>query len=557
MTQKQLKYILTELCSLPGENEIVEFKEAKTGFDFNKLGKYFSALSNEANLSHKSFGWLVFGIENEHKSIVGSNFRPNRVDLDNLKGEVGSKTTNRITFIEIYELPMANGLVVMFQIPAAPKGIPIAWEGHYYGRDGEELSPLNLEEIERIRSQTAFVDWSAQICPEATIENLDKEAILLARTNFKIKNPRLSNEIDEWDNITFLNKARVCISGKITNAAIILLGTAESESLISPQVARITWILKDKDGVERDYQHFYCPFLIAVDQVYAKIRNLKYRYIKEDSLFPEEVDQYDPFAIREALHNSIAHQDYSKGGRISVVEREDGYLTFANLGEFLPGSIENIIESDSAPEHYRNSFLVSAMVNLNMIDTIGSGIKRIFRLQSKKLFPLPDYDIDSGRVSATLTGKVVDIEFARTLVRNPDLRLSAIFLLDKVTKKRPLTDDEIGFLKGKGFIEGRKPNFHLSSAFASRIDQKAEYIRNRGFKDRYYKELILGLIEKYGSATKEDIDKLLLDLLPTVLSQDQKENKVRNLVYAMSKRDQLIENTGTNRKPVWVKFLPE
>jgi ATP-dependent DNA helicase RecG len=220
MTQEQLANKLMELCSLTGENEIVEFKEAKNSFDSNKLGKYFCALSNEANLSSKPCGWLVFGVENKHKSIVGSNFRSNRVDLDSLKGEIGNKTTNRITFIEIYELQTSDGRVVMFQIPPAPKGIPIAWEGHYYGRDGEELSPLNLEEIERIRSQVTFFDWSAQICSQATIDDVDKEAILLARANYKVKNSRLSNEIDEWDDITFLNKARVTISGKITNAAI-------------------------------------------------------------------------------------------------------------------------------------------------------------------------------------------------------------------------------------------------------------------------------------------------------------------------------------------------
>jgi ATP-dependent DNA helicase RecG len=212
MTQEQLANKLMELYSLTGENEIVEFKEAKNSFDSNKLGKYFCALSNEANLSSKPCGWLVFGVENKHKSIVGSNFRSNRADLDSLKGEIGNKTTNRIAFIEIYELQTSDGRFVMFQIPPAPKGIPIAWEGHYYGRDGEELSPLNLEEIERIRSQVTFFDWSAQICSQATI--------LLARANYKVKNSRLSNEIDEWDDITFLNKARVTISGKITNAAI-------------------------------------------------------------------------------------------------------------------------------------------------------------------------------------------------------------------------------------------------------------------------------------------------------------------------------------------------
>ena len=127
------------------------------------MGKYFSALSNEANLKGKPHAWLIFGIKDKGRTVVGSRFRPSRKDLDSLKGEIAKKTTSRITFIEIYELFLPEGRVLMLQIPAAPKGIPIAFDGHYYGRDGEELSPLNLEEIERIRAQAITEDWSAAI----------------------------------------------------------------------------------------------------------------------------------------------------------------------------------------------------------------------------------------------------------------------------------------------------------------------------------------------------------------------------------------------------------
>ncbi len=180
MTPKKLHKILAELRSLPGETEVVEFKEAKNDFSFEKLGKYFSALSNEANLKGTPEAWLVFGIENRQRNIVGSNYRANnRPHLDSLKSEIASKTTNRITFIEIHELQKPEGRVILFQIPPAPQGLPIAWEGHYYGRDGEELAALNLEKIERIRQQTIHHDhdWSAEICPRATLKDLDREKL--------------------------------------------------------------------------------------------------------------------------------------------------------------------------------------------------------------------------------------------------------------------------------------------------------------------------------------------------------------------------------------------
>lgn len=125
ITQQELPAILLYLQQFPGETEVVEFKEAKSGYNFTKLGEYFSALSNEANLLGKPYAWLIFGVENKKFTVIGSNFRINRKDLDSLKGEIANKTTNRITFIEIHELIQDDKRVVMFQIPPAPKGIPI------------------------------------------------------------------------------------------------------------------------------------------------------------------------------------------------------------------------------------------------------------------------------------------------------------------------------------------------------------------------------------------------------------------------------------------------
>lgn len=166
MTESELQQMLNNLRNLDAENEIVEFKEAKNSYDFLKLGKYFSAVSNEANLCDKPFGWLVFGIKDKDHSVVGTGYRSNRSDLDKLKGEIANKTTNRISFIEIHVVNTNEGRVVMFQIPAAPKGIPVAFDGHYYARDSEELVPLNLEKIERIRGQMDKPESIDPVLPE-------------------------------------------------------------------------------------------------------------------------------------------------------------------------------------------------------------------------------------------------------------------------------------------------------------------------------------------------------------------------------------------------------
>ena len=120
-----------------------------------------------------------------------------------------------------------------------------------------------------------------------------------------------------------------------------------------------------------------------------------------------------------------------------------------------------------------------------------------------------------------------------------------------VQKKKLLSDYEIKHLKEKGLIEGRKPNFHISAGVAEKTGQKEDYIKNMAFKDQHYKDLILEFIDKYKFVTKEGIDKLIMDILPAVLDKNQKENKVRNIVYAMSKKDKTIINKGTIRYPKW------
>ena len=552
MTKNELIQTLNDLRALPAESEVFEFKEAKKGYDSRKLGKYFSALSNEANLKGNRHAWLIFGIKDRGRIIVGSSFRSERKDLDSLKGEIAEKTTNRVTFIEIYELLLTEGRVVMFQIPAAPKGIPIAFEGHYYGRDGEELSPLNLEEIERIRAQSMTEDWSSVIVRDATINDIDPSAIAKARKNYKDKFPGISNDVDSWDDLTFLNKAKLTIKGKITRTAIVLLGRAESEHFIGRAEAKIRWVLKDAKGNDKDYHIESCPLLLAVDKIYSKIRNLKYRYMQDGTLFPDEVDQYEPFIIREALNNCIAHQDYTKGGRINVVEMDD-QLVFTNLGSFIPGSVERVVREDAPEEHYRNKFLATAMFNLKMVDTAGGGIRKMFNYQRARFFPMPEYDLSRERVKVTIIGKVLDSDFARVLAKKRDLDLDDIIALDKVQKKKVLTDSEIKQLKGKKLIEGRKPNYHISFDVAEKTNMQAEYIKIRGLKDDHFKQLILEYLDKCKQASKEDIDKLLLDILPGVLDDNQRRNKIHNLIYAMSKKDRTIINRGTNRYPKWVR----
>ena len=237
-----------------------------------------------------------------------------------------------MTFLNIHALNTEKGKVIFFEIPQAPKGIPIAWGGHYYGRVGDSLVALTLDKLDRIRHQVTF-DWTAQIVEGATLEHLDPTALEVARIVFvgKYANRFKADEVMGWSETAFLDRIKITIDGKITRAAILLLGKRESVHLLSPSLVQMTWKL---EGAERAYQHFGPPFLLTTTELYQKIRNVQIRIFPEDQLLGIELAKYDQKIVLEALHNCIAHQDYSRNARVIVTELPDRLL-FENEGIFF------------------------------------------------------------------------------------------------------------------------------------------------------------------------------------------------------------------------------
>ena len=551
--EKEILELLFKLISTPKENEVLEFKEAKVQYDFTKFCKYFSALANEANLQNKAVAWMILGVKDELvngvRPIIGSEWRTG--SHTDLKYEVAQKTGG-ITFRNIYEVYVESKRVLMFEIPACENGIPVATDGQYYGRNGESLAPLSIDKIEEIRRKSS--DWSREIVPTATIEDLDKNAILIAREQYINKNVskedtvRFVSELSDED---FLERIRLTIKGKITNAALLLLGKASSANLFSIGQPKITWVLVDSNGEKKDYEHFLPPFITVVERINKRIRNLKYRYmVGQQSLFPQEVWQYDDWVLREIINNCIAHQDYRIGGNVRVTEYEDK-IEFNNSGYFIPKSIESVVLHNFIPPTNRNQCLVSAMCEVNMIDSITSGIQRIFRIQRTKGFPLPTYRISNGQVNVVIDGKILDENYTRLLFSHMDLDLEIVFLLDKIQKKISLTKEEASVLKKRGLIEGRYPNIYVTAEIAEQVDKKQAYIKNRAFNNDYYKRLIIEYITQYKKASFADIFDLIQDKLSDVLTYEQKKRKTKYLLNQLKENGE-IDLVGKTKSALWV-----
>ena len=523
-----------------GETEWLEFKtnisESHSSITYEGVGKYISGISNVACLKDKAYGYLVLGIQDSTWDIVGTNLRMAEAKISNQDYELWlRKNLSPMISFEIEEFDYNGNHIVMFIIPAT-NSEPVNFKGEAYLRVGSNLTKLKdfPDYIRKIyHSQN---DWSGEIIDEATFDDLDPEAIAKAREWYANKHEHLREEMKTWDDVTFLNKARITKKGKITNTAILLLGKPESEHLISPAIARIRWILKDSNGNERDYSIETCPFVLAVSRIFSKIRNLKYRYMNPAllELVPDELETYDPFTIREALNNAIAHQDYSYHGMINVIEHEDR-LIFSNVGGFIPDNIHNVLQNDAPEERYRNPFLVGAMVELKMVDTIGSGIRRMFNLQKQRFFPMPDYDFSDNKVKLTIVSKVLDMDYAALLAKDHSLNLMEMELLSRIQMRRNLTDYEIAYLRRRKLVEGRKNALYVAKTVASNIGKKADYTKNKGLDDKYYKDLLSKFIKQHKKVSRKDVDELLLTKLPEALTEKQKITKIGHLLSALKK----------------------
>lgn len=533
------------------ENEVIEFKEAEKDYDRDKIGRYFSALSNEANLRGLQYGWLVFGVNNKERKIVGTGYR-NSKGLDTLKHEIGAGMTGGMSFIDIYEIfPVVNGVekrVVMFQIPAAVTAIPTGWHNQEYARDGESLVPLSEEKRERIRRQVRL-DWSKRFIPNATMEHLDKAAISIAREKYKQKmdDLHISAEVDKMSDEEFLERRKLVINGRVTNAAMLLLGNSAYDYLFE-SVPEASWRIYDSKEMVKDYEIYKIPFITLGDRILKNIRNLTYRYMPDQmTLFPMETKQYDTWVLRELLNNCIAHSDYSLGGRIYVNEFEDK-LILTNPGSFIPEGIEPILNPGYTSPFYRNQLLAEAMVMFKMIDTETTGIRRVFHIQRERFFPLPDYDITSKeRVEVTIYGKEINEKFTYLLHDNDNLNLVTVYLLDQVQKGKQVSKEAAAHLRKHKLVEGRVNNLYLSAPLAKTEEDRVQYIKNKAFDDKYYQDMVVNYLRKFGKANRAAVRDLLIDKFPDTLSPKQKERKVLTLLTAL-KRNGIITTDSENKR---------
>lgn len=548
MQESELQEYL--LRNYPQENarcEWKEFKNLKNSFCGNEKDDVISYVSAIANMEG---GHLVIGVHDKTLEIVGTdtyNYDRQKAILRLTERCVNLSTEG--LDIDEFITDDTNRKIWVIHIPKHLPKRPVFAHNKAWQRIEDSLVEMTTERMSAILDEPIFseTDWSAQIVSDATIDDLDEVAIAKARMMFKKVHSRIPEaEVNAWTVETFLSKCGIMKNGGITRAAIILLGKYESAFKLRPAVAQVTWTRRDEKQDVVDYEHFTVPFILTVDEILSKIENLTMREMPGGTLFPDTMKQYDDYTIREALHNCIAHQDYTMQQRINFVENPT-YLYYSNAGSFIPGTLENALTNEEPQAYFRNECLCRAMVDFNMIDTVSRGIKKMFNEQWRRHFPMPDYEIDAKnrKVSVRIYGNEINEQYTNLLKTNNSLTLWDCISLDTIQKGRTIHEDIAQDLLNRGLIEGEAPNYTISLGIAKATRQLQGYTKQKGLDKEKIKQMILQYLKNAGTdgAKRDSIYEYVKDVMPQVKTHEQQLRLLGDILSALS-TDKLIYPKG-------------
>lgn len=538
------------LRNYPQENahcEWKEFKNLKNSFCGDEKDDVISYVSAIANMEG---GHLVISVHDKTLDIVGTdtyNYDRQKAILRLTERCVNLSTEG--LDIDEFVTDDTNRKVWVIHIPKHLPKRPVFAHNKAWQRIEDSLVEMTAERMSAILDEPIFseTDWSAQIVADAMIEDLDEVAIAKARMMFKKVHSRIPEaEVNAWTVETFLSKCGIMKNGGITRAAIILLGKYESAFKLRPAVAQVTWTRRDEKQEVVDYEHFTVPFILTVDEILSKIENLTMREMPGGTLFPDTMKQYDDYTIREALHNCIAHQDYTMQQRINFVENPT-YLYYSNAGSFIPGTLENALTNEEPQAYFRNECLCRAMVDFNMIDTVSRGIKKMFNEQWRRHFPMPDYEIDAKnrKVSVRIYGNEINEQYTNLLKTNKSLTLWDCISLDAIQKGRTIHEDIAQDLLNRGLIEGEAPNYTISLGIAKATRQLQGYTKQKGLDKEKIKQMILQYLKNAGTdgAKRDSIYEYVKDVMPQVKTHEQQLRLLGDILSALS-TDKLIYPKG-------------
>lgn len=518
------------------EDEHIEFKRAESSFDTDELIEYSIALANERG------GMLILGVtDKKPRKVVGT--RAYMDDLAKIKEQLIAQVHLRINVEEIY---CPEGRVLVFHIPSRPIGMPLHLNGRYLMRAGQALTAMSADMIKRIFDESG-PDFTAEVCPGASFEDLNIEAIEKFRSRWAKKTN--NKAILTINHKQLLADAELMVKNKLTNAALILFGThAALGHYLNQAEVIFEYRPNDASGPAQQRVEYREGFFLFYDRLWETIdlRNTSQHY--QDGLFILDIKTFNELAIREAILNAVSHRDYRSGASIFIRQFPER-IEIVNPGGLMPGiTLENILW-EQLP---RNRRLADSFARCGLVERSGQGMNRIFESCIRESKGEPDFaHTDQDHFWITLNGTIKEPNFLRVLEKIGNKHLVSFSTADFIVIQqafsgRPVSPKfsastkklfELGLLERSPVLKGRP--WILSRKLYAAVGQQGIHTRKKGLDRETNKALLLKHIQSSEPSGAKMIE--LLQVLPTL-----DRHHVRSLLLDLETEGHILVRGITN-----------
>lgn len=408
MTPEQLSALLAELLALPHETEWVEWKRDNTNPEM--IAERLSALANSAALHEHDFGYMIWGVENGARKIVGTAFRPRQAKKGNeeLENWLTHSLQPHIGF-RIHEWTHQGKQMVLFEIQRASHA-PLRFHGEAYIRIGSVTKKLREHPDKEAALWATFARKPFETgIALADLAGPDVLTLLDFAQCLRMLNiPLPADQVGILDKLAD-EKLIVRQPGgryNITNLGAILFASdlEKFEQLGRKTLRIIKYKGNDKTSREREWQDapsrtgYAVSFAAAVAFIQSQLPHNE----PIGQAFRMEIKMYPDVAIRELAANCLIHQDFTVSGAGPMVEIYAGRMEITNPGKPLVDTRRFI----GATPQSRNEALAKMMRRMNLCEETGSGIIKTVKAIEAYQLPAPNFEViamhQAGFTRATL-----------------------------------------------------------------------------------------------------------------------------------------------------------
>lgn len=375
--------------SVPTETQTLEFKEAKTSFDRERLAKYCVAIANEGG------GQILLGVTDKPpRQVVGSSAFPDLIaTASELFAHIGFR-------VDVEAVDHPDGRVVIFHIPARPRGTAYNFRGSYLMRAGESLVPMSEDRLRAI-----FAEGGPEWLDEPTKKGLDGQEVvdLLDTQAFfeLLKLPYPSNRAGVLERLTsehLIDRTDGGYSIRRCGGLLLAKRLTSFPELArkAPRVVVYTGNNKLETRIDQIGERGYAAGFQGL--VAFVMGQLPQNEIIKDAL-RQSITLLPEAAIRELIANALIHQDFTATGAGPMIEIYANRVEISNPGEpIVP--VERFIDGYRS----RNERLTDLMRRMDICEERSSGVDRVVHTVEVYQLPAPEFRADLGRTTVVVHG---------------------------------------------------------------------------------------------------------------------------------------------------------